>query len=383
MQAPSFTHNDDCNGCEPGHMHLGTPLYYEASASTSAGSACATHKSSDHSSSSKTHGSPEAPVHHQRTYESFIDMFSGTDVPPARTEASNCHPPPPPPPPAHHSNRGAAGFYQGGQQAAMEQPPPISHPAHFKAARMLSEDNDDLLNNSSLCGMLTPPPKTLSRGQAQRFQSTPPKSRANPAKAGSHRCVQCGAQASELSSFDHTCPKCGVVVCYNCVDDFRLIIPSYQCPHCGEQQANQAELIRTAWLRNMLRSAKSVYRSINESWNAMFLPESCDTRPLCGNAMDSEVNRSGNQRLPCGAYPLQAAPSREGPMKLSNSSAANTPNKSAESASPAEASMPEHRTRLPAGWEEGAGLHGQALLQRMGVKDPFRMQLPHQRHGVS
>lgn len=282
-------------------------------------------------------------------------------------------------------------------QAAGRPPSPTRHPpgvqqpqpwSQHQAMRMQSEDNDQLLNASGFCGLMSSAPRSVAGPNRQgESRASLGQSMKLAANAGTNRCVQCGVQTVEGSSFDHTCPKCGVVVCHNCVDDFRLIIPSYRCPHCGDEHANQALLTRTAWSRNMFRSARSICRTFSDTWTVLFASEEggCAPAQLHGNGVcasagcfDSKASSGTHQHLPT----REPQPQRRTPAQPPQQAPYN-PRNAAYGAAGAQAvgtaaAEPEHRTRLPAGWGEGAGLQGQSILRQMRGEDAFHTLVPPQ-----
>jgi len=83
--------------------------------------------------------------------------------------------------------------------------------------------------------------------------------------------MRCGFHiTAAYTSLVHRCPKCKIVICHHCVEDFKLIIATYRCPHCGDEKANQAILKDTEWFRDFVRASRVLYRSLDESWAAMF-----------------------------------------------------------------------------------------------------------------
>lgn len=263
-------------------------------------------------------------------------------------------------------------------------------PSLHHVMRDFSEDNDQLMNASTFCGLLTPsqcarPVSACTPKTTHSVSNTParPRNKSFRAKssAGPDRCIQCGSQAVERSSFDHNCPKCGVLVCYNCVDDFRLIIDSYRCPQCGDEEANQALLTNTAWLRNVFRKAKTAYFSLGESWKTLFTidpgngmskPEG--TTPLHCCAKSTALSTDSAQvnvdamcpSLTYNRAPPGAAPSRRPQTQCRPPSAVAAPAAAASTA-------PDHRTRLPAGWTEAMGAR---WLAENGSAAAFHTHVP-------
>jgi predicted RNA-binding Zn-ribbon protein involved in translation (DUF1610 family) len=225
--------------------------------------------------------------------------------------------------------------------------------------RTASEDNEQLLSASVLCGLVSqPPPKdrqktefpqTPQAHQLRRTQSTRSHRKVDP-----YRCVQCRGVTAPNSTFDHTCPVCGVVVCHNCVDDFRLIIATYRCPHCGNEKENQALLGKTAWMRKAYRSAQTMYMTFTDSWQALFAAETdhdsrCTSQPVRQQSVQ-ELRPQG-----------QLQKERSMPSLYSKGHTAP--------AAVAAASQPEFKTMLPVGWEE-AGFQTRGLQHRNGMKIP-------------
>lgn len=206
-----------------------------------------------------------------------------------------------------------------------------------QADRMNSEDAENLLA-ASFCGYSTAP-------QVQPSSSSRPGAKAKSKKAPKQvsRCLQCNQVAGD-SSFDHTCPVCGAVVCAVCVDDFRLIISSYRCPGCGDEQANQEVLQNSAWLRNAFRSARIMYANIAKSW----------TNLLSSGEEETDSGGSRSDTTPasrqCGKGP--AKPAGEGiyagPPATRQGAASAQP----KALPKRHGATPQHRTRMPVGWEE-------------------------------
>lgn len=271
-----------------------------------------------------------------------------------------------------------------------------SAPNLHRVMRDFSEDNDALMHASSLCGLLAPSecarpvsactPKTIHSGHGQSVSNAArPRNKSFRAKsfAGPDRCIQCGSQAVERSSFDHNCPKCGVLVCYNCVDDFRLIIASYQCPQCGDEEANQALLTNTAWLRNVFRKAKTAYFSFGESWKALFTADAEDRTsklegitPLhrcCATSTALSTDSAQvNVDAMCPSLTYSRAPPGPAPSRRPQTQAF-PPFEVGAPVTGAASTPPDHRTRLPAGWTEAMGAH---WLANNGSAADFQTLMP-------
>lgn len=246
-----------------------------------------------------------------------------------------------------------------------------SHPATM---RLQSEDNDHFLNGA-FCGLLMSGEEFQRKSQSEECQKRAPASTqaqsrhasSKPNAGESHRCVRCGAPAGEAASFDHICPKCGVMVCHECADDCRLIISSYRCPRCGDERSNQILLERTAWQRKMYRSAKTMYRSVSESWQALFTGGAPSSSHAEADGTGFGHARSEHQR-PHGQPP----PSSQTGAQPQRRQAPQAP------ARP-EVAGPDHKTRLPVGWAEGAGLFKRANPQgQVAPRDMFHTQVPRQ-----
>jgi len=333
-------------------------------------------------------GSRSAEAHHRSVRPPPAPPALEWESPAGPSRETGCQTPPPRP-----SRQVPEGEWETPPRPVRQQAPPQRRPPAASASapalhqqqpaqamRMHSED----CQSGTFCGLLTAPtpPKPSQRRQdlATPSPNTRPMNRGSfraPGTAGARQCVQCGAQAVEASSFDHTCPRCNVVVCYQCVDDFRLIISSYRCPHCGDEKENQALLTNSAWQRNMLRSAKTVYKSIGDSWNALFTFEEPSGNSASGQAGGAIICGQQIGGVACfnafdsnaSMAPPTGQPQRQAPMGRNPQGVhvAREPHATLE---------PDHRTRLPAGWEEGAGLHGAAILQQMRAQDQFRTLSP-------
>jgi len=129
------------------------------------------------------------------------------------------------------------------------------------AVELQVRDIDDLLDADGLCAFSA----QLSDNQVEIDSSHLDVDPAAPCV-----CTCCGVQITSYASFSHRCPKCGIIICHHCVEDFKLIITTYRCPQCGEQEANQALLMDTEWRRSALRATRGISRSFGESLRSMF-----------------------------------------------------------------------------------------------------------------
>eukprot|EP00928_Gymnodinium_smaydae_P036247 TRINITY_DN25352_c0_g1_i1.p1 TRINITY_DN25352_c0_g1~~TRINITY_DN25352_c0_g1_i1.p1 ORF type:complete len:382 (-),score=66.34 TRINITY_DN25352_c0_g1_i1:137-1282(-) len=77
------------------------------------------------------------------------------------------------------------------------------------------------------------------------------------------RCCRCNQVSN--SYFDHSCPGCRAIMCMECLDDFRLILRSYRCPKCGDEEANQASLEHHVLVINAYRNTRRAVGAISES----------------------------------------------------------------------------------------------------------------------
>mmetsp|Transcript_67050 Transcript_67050/g.106122 ORF Transcript_67050/g.106122 Transcript_67050/m.106122 type:complete len:418 (-) Transcript_67050:62-1315(-) len=206
--------------------------------------------------------------------------------------------------------------------------------------RMQSEEDDRLLAET-MCGFMQP---VIGQERGSSRPSSTPVAREKPKKTPKQvpRCLQCG-QAAGTSIVDHICPQCSAVVCGACVDDFRLITSSYRCPRCGDEEANQELLQSTAWRRTAFRSARSLYRNLSESWIKLLSQSEDGDVSLPSNCCSKTVAASGTEI--CDVTP-------------SDFSRTPPPSRALEQQIPRcvtklpETTQPQHRTRLPVGWEE-------------------------------
>lgn len=353
-------------------------------------------------------------VMQRRVGDSNCSVAAPASPPPAQSNAALPPAPPPPPPmrwPPETLRQGAQSTSQPTQiacsqvdprsQGAQPRPQPTAGsvrsqgppgrqqaPQREQPAQLAQwqqqvpapRDPSEQFGNNALCGLLSytsPPGLTAATAQAAPAKVSRSLSRNGATACGTGRCIQCGKQVEDLSSLDHTCPKCSAVVCHNCVDDFRLILESYRCPRCGDQTENQALLRQNAWYRGMYRSARAAYVSMNRSWATLFSSEEVDDPEASSNGRvgccgkgwhvtSSEIASAPDSK----ATPQQSQASRPDQLQA----AAPRPAAKPPASNPATA-QPDHRTRLPAGWEE-AGVDAQGVLRRLAGQDLFQTVPP-------
>merc|ERR1719188_2188524 len=102
-------------------------------------------------------------------------------------------------------------------------------------------------------------------------------------RAGKLRCCRC--KQITTSYFDHHCPKCDAIVCISCLDDFRLILSNFRCPHCGDEASNQQALQREIWFINAYRSTERVLGALGQAAISVFTePMAAPALPAKGSA---------------------------------------------------------------------------------------------------
>lgn len=173
------------------------------------------------------------------------------------------------------------------------------------------------------------------------------------------RCCRCSMPVG--SYFDHVCPRCEGIVCLNCLDDVKFILASYRCPSCGDQHFNREALKQNLWYMGMYRNAQRTVGAVPGLIAGIFGhgPEG-KARNSATEAFEVEEPPQYVQPAPPAAVqkpkappapakgPPPAPPKPNGATAKAKAVAAANPNSSACQ------QEPEHHTRPPAGWFEGA-----------------------------
>lgn len=183
------------------------------------------------------------------------------------------------------------------------------------------------------------------------------------------RCLQCRQEPS--SYLDHTCPKCGALVCAACLDDFRMIAKSYRCPRCGDEESNQERLQRNLWMMGAVRSTKLAFgalgQSIHEGLSDLFTADeeraeemSTALLPALHASQYSDTPSGQSSGYNNGAALKDAA--RQNPAHAGDGVCSGPTYTSRQGAQSQQASRqansvmkPDHRTRPPPDWRQGAG----------------------------
>lgn len=164
-------------------------------------------------------------------------------------------------------------------------------------------------------------------------------------------CVRCGQ--TNASYFDHSCPKCAATVCFSCLDDFRLILNSYRCPQCGDQEENQAVLASEMWMLNAYRGAQHAWTAFRMNMSDLLASvDPCSVGPL--RRQPVEYAQSNMQLQAEQVYAAQRA------SELAHAAKAVQPASFGRPPSPPRqraslAAAPDHQTRPPATWSEVPG----------------------------
>eukprot|EP00446_Apocalathium_sp_SHHI-4_P086774 CAMPEP_0177475236 /NCGR_PEP_ID=MMETSP0369-20130122/22920_1 /TAXON_ID=447022 ORGANISM="Scrippsiella hangoei-like, Strain SHHI-4" /NCGR_SAMPLE_ID=MMETSP0369 /ASSEMBLY_ACC=CAM_ASM_000364 /LENGTH=453 /DNA_ID=CAMNT_0018950335 /DNA_START=39 /DNA_END=1399 /DNA_ORIENTATION=- len=135
----------------------------------------------------------------------------------------------------------------------------------------------------------------------------------------SSRCCRCKQPCT--SYFDHACPKCRGIVCVACLDDFRMILTTYRCPKCGEDEENRATLQHEVVAINLYRSVARVASVVGSVARGLVMSPNLSS-----------------QRQPGKKHAMGASD----PVVRAQANPDATP------------ATPEHHTRLPANWYHGA-----------------------------
>lgn len=164
-------------------------------------------------------------------------------------------------------------------------------------------------------------------------------------------CVRCGKK--QASYFDHCCPKCKATVCISCLDDFRLIINSYRCPQCGDQEENQAVLSSELWMID-------AYRGAQHAWTALRL----NVASLLSSVDPCTVQPLHRQPIHCHQHEFllqaeQAYTARRA-AELATAAVPAAPSYIGRPPSPprpsaGDAAVPEYQTRPPVTWSDTPG----------------------------
>jgi len=181
-------------------------------------------------------------------------------------------------------------------------------------------------------------------------------------------CVRCFQKGQ--SYFDHACPKCGDIVCFSCLEDFRLILHNYRCPSCGEYEENQAALRSEMWMLNTYRNSQRAWTSLRTnvsglfSGNGLFSLDPCAGGPTRRHPLEyrHNQNQAGAIGLECQTEIIVAEP-------------AETPGSFGRPPSPprpprGERAEPDHQTRPPVAWSDAPGAALAAGLFNIGPLAP-------------
>lgn len=266
---------------------------------------------------------------------------------------------------AYRSSSAVMSSAQGAPTASMNQLPKTkgytSRPAaqshsHAKAS---TQNNDDIFvaestswvpNGAMMCGM---PIKATKKQEVALNDDGTPVARCRD----TDRCCRCSMPIG--SYFDHTCPRCAGVVCHTCLDDVKFIIDSYRCPCCGDQEHNLEALKQTLWYMNMYRNAQRAVGAVPILFAGLlgYGPEGPGhAKRTAKQVFEAEEPAPVPQVQPAPAQRQAANGPPPAPPKPKVNGAVAAAAKAAAAAPPgAGQDVPEHHTRPPAGWLEGAG----------------------------
>jgi len=170
------------------------------------------------------------------------------------------------------------------------------------------------------------------------------------------RCCRCSMPIG--SYFDHTCPRCEGVVCLNCLDDVKFITASYRCPSCGDQHFNREALKQNLWYMGVYRNAQRSVGAVPGLFAGLFGYGKEGKSHYASQDHEVEEPYPDVQPAPRVAAPKpKAQPAKGPPPAPPRPNGATAKAKALAAANPNSSACqgePEHHTRPPAGWMEGA-----------------------------
>eukprot|EP00931_Biecheleriopsis_adriatica_P096811 TRINITY_DN704_c0_g1_i1.p1 TRINITY_DN704_c0_g1~~TRINITY_DN704_c0_g1_i1.p1 ORF type:complete len:524 (+),score=97.59 TRINITY_DN704_c0_g1_i1:208-1572(+) len=272
--------------------------------------------------------SPQHTPRQQPLHSSQMNYYAQQSTPPpaapqrVETQLPQHFPapmcPPPPPPPAAHLQAAATDYSMFSPDAHREQGSP-----GFLEQAPLMEDPQTL------------DPPVVSRNREELgpwcgiFPDTSGFCRSDEGKKRGN-CVRC--KQALRSYFDHSCPKCPASVCITCLDDLRMILlTSYRCQGCGDQEANRQVLQNSIWMVN-------AYRSANRAFGGIF----------GGVFSGQDSSSSSTTRRASRSYRQQPEASTASAYAAGATAEGYSP---PPAPPPVDSDMPDHRTRLPLTWE--------------------------------